>query len=100
MGKTSAQLPDIADDWKDSMSAKPEAGEYYLPGLGQTYLNPEFADKVDDFIQRTKDQGVALRFSEGYRDQAAQDAMRRNPNAITPAQNSLHSAGRGVDIHD
>jgi hypothetical protein len=100
MGKPSMQVPDVPEDWKDTAPAEREVGEYYLPGLGPTYLHPEFGDKVADFIQKAKGQSVTLRFSEGHRDQPAQDAVRRNPNSITPAQNSLHSAGRGVDIHD
>ncbi len=99
MGKSGMQLPDVPDDWNDTESAKPEVGEYYLPGLGKTYLNPDFADKVGDFIQKAANQGISLQFTQGYRDQATQDALHNDPAAITPAQNSLHSAGRGVDIH-
>ncbi len=99
MGKSAAEMPDIPDDWKDTSSdTKPEVGEYYLPGLGATYLHPEFANKVGDFIQKAKEQGISLQFESGYRDQAKQDALHNDPTAITPAQHSLHSAGRGVDI--
>ena len=99
MGKPSIQLPDVPDNWNDAAPAKPEVGEYYLPGLGKTYLNREFAGKVADFIQGAKNQGISLQFTQGYRDQTTQDALHNDPTAITPAQNSLHSAGRGVDIH-
>jgi len=99
MGKSAAAMPDIPENWKDNSSdANAEAGQYYLPGLGPTYLDPEFADKLGDFIQKSKDQGISLQFTSGYRDQAAQDALHDNPTAITPARDSLHSAGRGVDI--
>lgn len=99
MGKPTAEMPDIPDEWKDDPSnAKAEVGQYYLPGVGPTYLNPEFADKVGDFIQKAREQGVSLQFTSGYRDQAKQDDLRDNPTAITPARDSLHSAGRGVDI--
>jgi len=99
MGKPTIEVPDVPEDWNDSVPAKAEVGEYQLPGLGRTYLNPEFADKVGDFIQRAGDQGISLQFTQGYRDQAKQDVLHDDPTAITPAQDSLHSAGRGVDIH-
>jgi hypothetical protein len=88
----------VPDGWGDAAPAQPEVGEYYLPGVGATYLDPGFADKVGDFIQRAKDQGVSLQFDSGYRNQAKQDALQKDPTAITPAQHSLHSAGRGVDV--
>ena len=100
MGKSTVEMPDIPDDWKNTSSdTKADVGQYYLPGLGKTYLAPDFADKVANFMQRAKDQGISLRFTQGYRDQAAQDALHNDPSAITPAHNSLHYAGRGVDIH-
>lgn len=99
MGKPSIETPDVPDDWTDVKAAdKPAVGEYYLPGVGKTYLNPEFAGKVADLIQRSRNQGISLQFSSGYRTQAKQDEVRRDPTAITPARHSLHSAGRGVDI--
>jgi len=99
MGKSTVEMPDIPDDWKDtSPDTKAEVGQYYLPGVGPTYLNPEFADKIGDFIQKAKGQGVSLQFTSGYRDQDKQNTLHDNPTAITPARHSLHSAGRGVDI--
>lgn len=101
MGRSSASMPEIPKDWKDVAPAtKDEAGEYYLPGLGNTYLNPQFADKVGEFIQRANGQGIALRFTSGYRDQEKQDSLHSDPAAITPARHSLHSAGRGVDVEN
>ncbi len=99
MGKPSIEIPDVPDDWNDTEpAAKPEVGEYYLPGVGRTYLNPDFADKVADFMQKSGDQGISLNFSSAYRDQAKQDALHNDPTSITPARQSLHSAGRGVDV--
>ena len=99
MGKSTVAMPDIPDEWKDTSSnAKAEVGQYYLPGVGPTYLNPEFADKIGDFIQRAKARGISLRFESGYRDQEKQDGLKTDPTAITPARHSLHSAGQGVDI--
>ena len=99
MGKPSIETPDVPEDWRDSEAAeKPEVGEYCLPGVGKTYLHPEFADKVADLIQKANNQGISLQFSSGYRTQARQDTLPSDPTAITPARHSLHSAGRGVDI--
>src|SRR6185312_6166788 len=75
-----------------------EAGQYYLPGVGATYLNPDFADRVGRFIDNAKNRGVDLQFTSGYRNRAKQDALQNDPTATTPAQDSLHSAGRGIDI--
>ena len=98
MGKSASKMPNIPDDWNDMPETQADVGEYYLPGLGRTYLDPGFADKVGDFIQKAKDKGISVEFDSGYRDQAKQDALQNDPTAITPAQHSLHSAGRGVDI--
>lgn len=98
MGKSNLEVPDVPEEWKGTSPAKPEVGEYYLPGLGQTYLNPDFADKVGALIQKIGEQGISFRFASGYRDQAKQDALQTDPTATTPARDSLHSAGRGVDI--
>lgn len=99
MGKSTAAMPEIPDSWKDApANTRAEVGAYYLPGVGRTYLAPEFADKVGDFIQGAKAQGISLEFTSGYRDQDKRDTLHDNPTAITPARHSLHSAGRGVDI--
>ena len=77
MGKSTVAMPDIPEEWKDNSSdTKAEVGQYYLPGVGPTYLHPEFADKVGDFIQKAKDQGISLQFTSGYRDQAKQADLR------------------------
>ena len=63
MRKSSIEMPDMPDTWRDAEAAtKPEVGEYYLPGVGRTYLNPEFAGKVAGLIQRAGDQGISLKF--------------------------------------
>lgn len=73
-------------------------GRYNLPGVGPTYLNPDFANRVGQFIGNAKKRGVDVQFTSGYRTQARQDGLHNDPTATTPAKNSLHSAGRGADI--
>jgi hypothetical protein len=98
-GKPTVETPEIPDEWKDDLSStKARVGEYYLPGLGKTYLDPEFADRLGAFLQKTKAKVISLGFESGYRDQVKQDALKNDPTAITSAEHSLHSAGRGVDI--
>lgn len=75
------------------------AGRYYLPGVGLTFLDPGFHDKVTDFIQRAQSRGAKLAFKSGYRTQEYQNTLPSDPTATTPAEHSLHSAGRAVDIH-
>ncbi|HEY2009536.1 MAG TPA: M15 family metallopeptidase [Rhizomicrobium sp.] len=76
-----------------------QAGEYELQGLGKTYLEPQFADQVGILIQKAQGQNIPLQFTSGYRDPAQQAALKNDPNAITPADQSLHSAGRSVDVN-
>ena len=76
-----------------------QAGEYYLPGVGKTYLDPQFADKVGALVTKAQSQNIPLTFSSGYRDRARQAGLKNDPNAITPAKDSLHSAGRAVDVN-
>jgi hypothetical protein len=83
----------------DSSSNGSQAGVYDLPGLGPTYLNPEFADRIGSIILQAQSQNIPLQFTSGYRDPAAQAALQNDPNAITPANQSLHSAGRSVDVN-
>lgn len=50
MGKSTAAMPDIPEDWKDNSSdTKAGIGQYYLPGVVPTYLHPEFADESCGF---------------------------------------------------
>lgn len=70
-----------------------------LPGVGQTYLDESIVPRVQRFIERAAEEGVALHFNSAYRTPQHQAALRNDPNAITPATNSLHSAGFAVDVN-
>lgn len=63
-----------------------------------TYLDPEFANRLDDFRQRAQARGVSLGFASGYRDQQEQDDLQHDPTATAPAKLSLHSTGNAVDV--
>ena len=76
-----------------------QAGSYYLPGVGATYLDPDFADKIGNLILAAQKDNIPLTFSQGYRDQTGQEQMKNDPAAITPAKESLHSTGNAVDVH-
>ena len=93
----------MAGDQPDPNAAPPanapaSVGQYNLPGVGPTYLDPDFTDRVGQFIGNAKKRGVDVQFTSGYRTQAKQDSLQNDPNATTPAKNSLHPAGRAVDI--
>lgn len=70
-----------------------------LPGLGASYLDSGMAARVDEWMESASGQGVALRFNSAYRDAVRQAGLRGDPNAITPARLSLHSAGLAVDVN-
>lgn len=70
-----------------------------LPGLGDTYLDKSMAPRVETFISEASAHGVNLHFNSAYRTPEHQAALRNDPNAITPADNSLHSAGFAVDVN-
>lgn len=70
-----------------------------LPGLGDSYLDSGMASRVDAWTQNASTQGVNLTFNSAFRDQGAQNALQNDPNAITPASLSLHSAGFAVDVN-
>lgn len=71
-----------------------------LPGLGETYLEASFAQKVQAFIDNAASKGVALKFNSGFRTPEYQkNKIMNDPTAITPAQKSLHSCGFAVDIN-
>jgi uncharacterized protein YcbK (DUF882 family) len=61
-------------------------------------MDAEFADKVSAFDRLAQEGGVTLQYTSGYRSQAQQDALQTDPQAITPATLSLHSAGLAVDV--
>jgi uncharacterized protein YcbK (DUF882 family) len=48
-----------------------------------------------DFAQQNN---LPLTFTSGYRDQAKQNEIRKDPRSITPATRSNHSLGRAVDF--
>lgn len=70
-----------------------------LPGTGQTYLDESMVPRVQRFIERAAEGGVDLHFNSAYRTPQHQAALRNDPGAITPATNSLHSAGFAVDVN-
>lgn len=70
-----------------------------LPGLGSTYLDAQFQPKVEQFIENAKTAGVDLTFNSAYRTPEKQESLKSDKNAITPADNSLHSAGFAVDVN-
>ena len=73
-----------------------------LPGLGETYLDSDFASKIDAFVQHARDRGVNVEFESAYRSQAYQDYIRKRQKETNvifpPAEKSFHSAGLAVDI--
>lgn len=73
-----------------------------LPGIGNTYLDSEFAPKVDTFISSAGRQGVNLEFTSGYRSPEANQDLIDRPGAhgvVSPAaRDSLHMAGLAVDV--
>jgi len=66
-----------------------------LPGQPGTYLDSEFAPKVDAFVQYAREAGHDIQLSSGYRTQAEQDEL-----SLMPAEQSLHSAGLAVDVNN
>jgi hypothetical protein len=70
-----------------------------LPGLPETtYLDGEFAPKIDAFIKYAREAGHELRFTSAYRTPEKQQYMIDHHIGITPAPNSLHKAGLAVDV--
>jgi RHS repeat-associated protein len=70
-----------------------------LPGLGATYLDDSFSPNVERFIANASAHGVELHFNSAYRTPAHQAQLHNDPNAITPADQSLHSCGFAVDVN-
>jgi hypothetical protein len=69
-----------------------------LPGRPGSYLDGEFAPKVDAFIRYAREAGHDITFSSADRTQEKQDEIRRSGTGTTPAEQSLHSAGLAVDV--
>lgn len=71
-----------------------------LPGEGiQNFLDAEFAKKVDNFRRYAIEQGETLDFLSVYRPPDQQKKLLNDPTAVTPAKNSLHSAGLAFDLN-
>ena len=70
-----------------------------LPGLPGAIVDDEFSVVLDRWMALNGN--INVTFNDAFRTNAQQEAMRNNPNAITPARpgNSLHEAGRAVDIN-
>jgi hypothetical protein len=73
-----------------------------LPGWGETYLDSEFAQKIDAFVRNAQEKNVTLKFLSGYRSPAYQEYMPLHPKETgviyPPAKDSLHQAGLAVDV--
>jgi D-alanyl-D-alanine carboxypeptidase-like protein len=69
-----------------------------LPGRPGSYLDSEFAPKVDAFIRYAREAGHDITFSSADRTQATQDDIIKSGTGTTPAEQSLHSAGLAVDV--
>ena len=69
-----------------------------LPGQPGTYLDSEFAPKIDAFVKYAREEGHELTFESAYRRPERQKYMVENNISITPAPNSLHKAGFAVDV--
>lgn len=78
---------------------QPAAGQYYLSGLGPTYLDPKFADRLGNFMADLRTQNIEPQFVSGYCDTTKQASLPKDPTATTPAKLSLHSTGQAVDIY-
>ena len=70
-----------------------------LPGVPETtYLDSEFAPKIDAFIKYALEAGHELRFTSAYRTPEKQQYMIDHRIGTTPAPNSVHKAGLAVDV--
>ncbi len=71
-----------------------------LPGRPGSYLDSEFAPKVEAFVRYAREAGHDITFSSADRTQETQDDLRTSGKGRMPAKQSLHSAGLAVDIGD
>ena len=69
-----------------------------LPGIGNTYLDNSVVPSVQNFINYAKKNGVNPNFNSAYRTPLKQQSLLKDPKAITPASNSLHSCGYAFDV--
>ena len=65
-----------------------------LPGHSGTYLDSEFAPKVDAFIKYTREAGHDIQLSSGYRTQEEQDELRRSGTTCSRPTKATRSAYR------
>jgi hypothetical protein len=70
-----------------------------LPGIGETYLDDTITPTVQDFIEGAAERGVQINVNSAFRTLEHQNRLRNDPDAITPAVNSLHSCGFAIDIN-
>jgi hypothetical protein len=68
----------------DPSSARPAAPQRTavarnLPGVGETYLDSEFAPKIDSFMQSVRDRGVNMEFESAYRSPIYREYMIAHP---------------------
>ncbi|MDN3649177.1 M15 family metallopeptidase [Reinekea marina] len=71
-----------------------------LPGVGDTYLDRDFKENVEDFISSAGGKGVNVSVNSAYRTPEYQkNVIGTDPNSITPATNSLHSARLAIDVN-
>jgi RHS repeat-associated protein len=72
-----------------------------LRGIGNTFLDEGFGNKVNAFIANAEIAGVNINVNEAFRTNDDQMEMNRNSNAITPAApgSSLHEAGFAIDVN-
>jgi hypothetical protein len=80
-----------------------ELSKVTLPKFGETYLDDSFYPKVQQFISHLNDNGVNIIITSAYRTPEQQAELKNLskagvPGIITPADNSLHSAGFAIDI--
>jgi len=71
-----------------------------LPGRPGSYLDSEFAPKIDAFVRYAREAGHDITFTSADRTQDDQDDLRTSGKGRMPAKQSLHSAGLAVDIGD
>jgi hypothetical protein len=69
-----------------------------LPGRPGSYLDSEFAPKVDAFVRYAREAGHDITLSSADRTQDKQDQIRKSGKGMMPAKQSLHSAGLAVDV--
>lgn len=70
-----------------------------LPGIGLTFLDNSITPSVQQFISNAQAGGVSPAFTSAYRTPRKQQSLLSDPNAMTPASQSLHSCGYAFDVN-